>query len=70
MKSWPKLFYLIPDYEHKNRKRKKRNDESIEPDAIFNERENFKINTIYITYDNLIEKLKNRKISFDDIISK
>ncbi|XP_060845774.1 uncharacterized protein LOC132925391 [Rhopalosiphum padi] len=27
---------LIPDYEHKNRKRKKRNDESFEPDAIFN----------------------------------
>jgi hypothetical protein len=25
---------LIPDYEHKNRKRKKRNDESFEPDAI------------------------------------
>lgn len=61
---------LIPDYEHKNRKRKKRNDESIEPDAILNGPENFKINTIYIICDNLIEELKKRKISYDDIISK
>jgi len=60
----------VPDYEHKSRKRKKCNDESIEPDAIFNGRQNFKINTIYIICDNLIEELKKRRISYDSIISK
>jgi len=35
MKSWQKVGMfnnddIVPDYEHKNRKRKKRNDESIE----------------------------------------
>jgi hypothetical protein len=61
---------IVPDYEHKNRKRKKHNDESIEPDAIFNGNQNFKINTIYIICDNLIEELRKTKISYDDIISK
>lgn len=61
---------IVPDYDHKSRKRKKHNDESIEPDTILSGRQHFKINTIYIICDNLIEELKKRKISYDDIISK
>lgn len=73
MKSWQKLFNndkIIPDYELKNRKRKKRIDESIETDTVFNGREHFKINSIYVICDSLVEELKKRKISYDNIISK
>lgn len=61
---------IVPDYDDKSRKRKKHNDKSIEPETIFSGRQHFKINTIYIICDNLIEELKRRKISYDDIIFK
>lgn len=36
---------VIPDYIHKNRKRKKQYDDSNKPDIQFDGRQNFKINT-------------------------
>lgn len=71
---WAKQMFsnddIVPDYENKNRKRKKCNDESTEADTVFSGRQHFKINSIYVICDNLVEELKRRKTSYSVIISK
>ncbi|KAL4108068.1 hypothetical protein QTP88_018325 [Uroleucon formosanum] len=60
----------IPEFENKQRKRKKHFDESNDPGHTFDSQNNFKINTFYVICDNLTVELNKRKSAYDSIISK
>ncbi|XP_050059838.1 uncharacterized protein LOC114132255 [Aphis gossypii] len=60
----------IPEFENKQRKRKKYFDESNDPGHTFDSQNNFKINTFYVICDNLTVELNKRKSAYDSIISK
>lgn len=60
----------VPQFETKNRKRKKQIDESNEPNTVFSGYRHFKINTFYPICDNLLNELVKRKEAYDNLISK
>jgi len=60
----------VPEFETKNRKRKKQIDESNEPNTVFSGYQHFKIYTFYPICDNLLNELVKRKEAYNNLISK